>query len=287
MKIDHIIRSSAYLIAAIGSTLTCTAEPAVDAPCFARFVPERMDDFAWENDRVAFRVYGPALWAKPEERCSSGIDVWVKKVRYPIINKWLKTKLKGGYHKDHGEGADFYKVGKTLGCGGLGYWVDGKLQFNRHYVSHKVIKGSGKSIEFELTYAPLEVGGKTITETKRISMEAGSNLFKVQNSFRIEGGGSVTAAIGILLREGKDEIQHGNKWLGYAEPVHKKNGQTYCGVVLTQPAEFKKAEGHALMLVPVKDGETLTYYAGAAWSKGLDFKNAEQWVDYLKQAALK
>ena len=25
-----------------------------------RFVPERRDDFAWENDRIAFRVYGPA-----------------------------------------------------------------------------------------------------------------------------------------------------------------------------------------------------------------------------------
>ena len=29
----------------------------------ARNVPERMDDFAWENDRVAYRVYGPALQA--------------------------------------------------------------------------------------------------------------------------------------------------------------------------------------------------------------------------------
>ena len=25
----------------------------------ARFVPERTDDFAWENDRVAFRTFGP------------------------------------------------------------------------------------------------------------------------------------------------------------------------------------------------------------------------------------
>ncbi len=197
----------------------------------------------------------------------------------------MKTKRKGGYHKDTGEGADFYKVGKTLGCGGLGFWVDGKLNLNRHYVSQKVIKGTGKSLEFELTYAPLEVDGKTITETKRISMDAGSNLFKVQNTFRIKGGGSVMAAIGIVLREGKDELQHGENWLSYAEPVSKKDGQTYCGAVLTKPAEFKKADGHALMLVSVKDGETLTYYAGAGWSKGLDFKNAAEWLAYLKKAA--
>ena len=26
---------------------------------FSRFVPERIDDYAWENDLVAFRTYGP------------------------------------------------------------------------------------------------------------------------------------------------------------------------------------------------------------------------------------
>ncbi|MDB4293588.1 DUF4861 domain-containing protein, partial [Maribacter sp.] len=27
--------------------------------CYSRFVPERTDDYAWENNRVAFRTYGP------------------------------------------------------------------------------------------------------------------------------------------------------------------------------------------------------------------------------------
>ena len=33
--------------------------PAEGPTTFARFVPERTDDFAWENERVAFRTYGP------------------------------------------------------------------------------------------------------------------------------------------------------------------------------------------------------------------------------------
>ena len=33
--------------------------PASPATTFSRFVPERTDDYAWENDRVAFRTYGP------------------------------------------------------------------------------------------------------------------------------------------------------------------------------------------------------------------------------------
>src|SRR5262245_33955903 len=33
------------------------------ARAYGRFVPERKDDVAWENDRIAYRVYGPALEA--------------------------------------------------------------------------------------------------------------------------------------------------------------------------------------------------------------------------------
>ena len=36
-----------------------------DGATYARFVPEREDDFAWENDLVAFRAYGPAMRRRP------------------------------------------------------------------------------------------------------------------------------------------------------------------------------------------------------------------------------
>lgn len=273
------------LAALAGEKTTPASNPTMDdkdEKAFCRFVPERLDDFAWENDRIAFRMYGPKMWTIPAKRCSSGVDVWVKKVRYPIIDKWYK---RGNYHQDKGEGADFYAVGKTLGCGGLGFWSNDKLHLNRHYVSHKVIKGEGDRIEFELTYAPLEIDGTSVTESKRISMETGSNLFKVQNTFRISGGGSVMAAVGIVLREGDDDLRHGKNWIGYAEPPSPKDGQTYCGLVLENPAEFKKTDGHALLLVPVNDGDTLTYRAGAAWSQGLDFKNGSEWMTYLQNQA--
>ncbi len=40
-----------------------------DFRVYGRFVRERFDDFAWENDRVAHRVYGPAL------------ETWVRRSR--------------------------------------------------------------------------------------------------------------------------------------------------------------------------------------------------------------
>lgn len=91
---------------------------------FAKYIPERLDDFAWENDRIAFRVYGEALeTAKGNALISSGVDVWGKRVSHPIVEKLYKSK---NYHKDQGEGLDFYKVGTSRGCGGLSFVKDGK-----------------------------------------------------------------------------------------------------------------------------------------------------------------
>ena len=33
--------------------------PVTGTSTYSRFVPERTDDYAWENDQVAFRTYGP------------------------------------------------------------------------------------------------------------------------------------------------------------------------------------------------------------------------------------
>jgi hypothetical protein len=80
--------------------------PVFPARVFARYVPERVDDFAWENDRIAHRTYGPALStpaAGQDQMVSSGIDVWCKRVRYLIVDRWYnkaaatitRTKARG------------------------------------------------------------------------------------------------------------------------------------------------------------------------------------------------
>lgn len=53
--------------------------------------PERVDDVAWENDRIAFRTYGPALQATGEK--AYGCDIWVKCVSEPIVDMRYKTEL--------------------------------------------------------------------------------------------------------------------------------------------------------------------------------------------------
>jgi hypothetical protein len=40
--------------------------PAFETKTYCRFIPERKDDFAWEKDKIAHRMYGKALEATPK-----------------------------------------------------------------------------------------------------------------------------------------------------------------------------------------------------------------------------
>ncbi|NEU68475.1 DUF4861 domain-containing protein [Spirosoma agri] len=45
----------------------------VEPKTYCRYVPERYDDFAWENDKVAFRIYGAALNGRSDNAYGSDI----------------------------------------------------------------------------------------------------------------------------------------------------------------------------------------------------------------------
>src|ERR1035437_4046954 len=138
---------------------------------YGRFVRERFDDFAWENDRIAHRTYGKALetW-KEEPLTSSAIDVWVKRVPYLVINGWYMLE---NYHLDHGEGADFYSAGTTRGNGGDGLWAADKLWVSKNFVNSRVLACGPIRVLFELTYEPFEANGTKVSEVRRIALDDG------------------------------------------------------------------------------------------------------------------
>ena len=93
---------------------------------FGRYVPERKEDFAWENDKIAFRMYGKELEKTPKEM-GLGVDVWVKRTERMIINERYK---RGEYHIDHGDGMDYYHVGFSLGAGNMMPYVNDSIYFD-------------------------------------------------------------------------------------------------------------------------------------------------------------
>ncbi|MDE7442564.1 MAG: DUF4861 domain-containing protein, partial [Muribaculaceae bacterium] len=85
------------------------------AKVYGRLFPERKDDLAWENDKAAYRAYGPALERSGEQ--AFGYDIWTKSVDTLILEQRYHDALvnKISFHVDHGNGMDDYTVGPTLG----------------------------------------------------------------------------------------------------------------------------------------------------------------------------
>ena len=142
------------------------------------------DDVAWETDRIAYRIYGQGLW-KVDSLLSSGVDIWVKRVRDPIVDKWYK-KGHDGYHHDNGEGADFFDVGQSLGAGGTAIWKNDSLYRAWNFKNWKIIANGPVRAIFELYYQPWDAPGLRVTEVKRVAIDAGHNLNHVTSIFRAE-----------------------------------------------------------------------------------------------------
>ena len=71
------------LLAAAAALCACSQEKKV----MARFVPERSDDFVFENNLIAGRFYGEALEGNPT---SPGLDIWVKLPGKLVAYEWYK-----------------------------------------------------------------------------------------------------------------------------------------------------------------------------------------------------
>jgi rhamnogalacturonyl hydrolase YesR len=261
--------------------------PARGAKAYARFVPERMDDFAWENDRIAFRMYGPAL-IKGEGTISSGIDVWVKSTPRLVIDKWYAGD---DYHRDHGEGLDAYNVRGSRGCGGLGIWSDGKLYPSSNFASWRILENGPKRVAFELTYDVWDANGLAVAEAKRIALAAGSHFNRIESTFHTRSEAPLEVGIGIAKRAGDDghwQEQASEGWFSYWEPDSPPNGHTACAVILPGPIKrFADTPNDRIAIIAVAPNKPFVYRAGAGWSKSGEFPDARAWEKYVQREALK
>lgn len=264
---------------------------------YARYVPERFDDFAFENDRIGHRMYGPALEspaAGSNRMTGSGIDVWTKRVRYPVIDRWY---LKGGgaYHRDTGEGLDFYSAGQGRGAGGTGVWRDGVLHPSNNWETWRVLANGPIRTVFELNYALWDAGeGLKVSETKRFTIDAGRNLHRVESAFKTwPEAENFTLAIGLGKHEAPapdPQFQGASEagWMTLWETYRVAEAAELGTAVIrdeARPVRFVEGDRDFLMLMPVQDGETQTYFLGAGWTRSGDFDDRAAWLAYVKAFA--
>jgi hypothetical protein len=255
-----------------------------DFRAYGRFVRERFDDFAWENDLIAHRTYGKALitW-KGEPLTSSSIDVWSKRVSKLVINDWYMVD---NYHTERGEGLDAYSAGATRGCGGSGIWANNQLYVPSNFVDSRVLANGPIRVMFELVYEPFDVNGVKVSELLRVSLDAGSQLDHFQSSY-MSPSGNETRAMAIGIKKVKDQqkefnAEHG--WLATWEPMEKNLGMQGLAAIVN-PGEFgKQAEDKQNNLIVLKPGtETASYWAGFAWDRAGKITSSEAWNKYVQE----
>ena len=273
--------------------------------CHGQLHPERKDDFAWENDRGAYRVYGPAL-ERSKER-SYGIDVWTKNtpelvvddryyiedvVTIPRIdslyrNNWHKRDSLYriiSYHYDHGRGLDPYRVGASLGCGAPALMVGDSIVMPYCFERYEVLDEGPLRFTVRLVQSPRMVCGVKVVEQRQITLDKGSNFCKMMVSYsppkqgELEG---VSLCSGVVLQpEDRESYVLGQNYVSYTDPTDQPNvhqAPLYVAVLFPNgTVTTKRQDNHVLGIVSNYDFKPYTYYFGSAWAK-YDVRTEEEW----------
>ena len=292
-------------------TIRKGATPKFPVVCDGTIHPERKDDFAWENDRGAYRVYGPAL-ERSRER-SYGIDVWTKNtpelvvddryyiedvVMMPKVDSLRRVNRQRGdslyrinsYHHDHGRGFDPYKVGATLGCGAPALMVGDSIVMPYCFERFEVLTRGPLRFQVCLRQSPRVVCGDTIRESRIITLDKGSNFCRMEVWYGgadklkarcADGGKSLSLCSGVVIqREDPEPVILADRYVAYTDPTDQPNvhhAPLFVAALFPEgQVETKRQGGHALGIVRNYQGEHYTYYFGSAWSK-YDVRTEEEW----------
>lgn len=297
-----------YIFAALLSLTSC--QPEVQR-VYGRYVPERKDDFAWENEYAAFRMYGPAL--RPENP-SNGVDLWLKSSSELVVDSFYYREYVLGlpYHINYGKGLDCYKVGHTAGCGGLVVVCDSQTYVGGAYDRWEIIEQTNDKLVFRLEYDSLLVGNQVLQESITITAQAGQLFNKAEvvltsasnhqfESPLLVGGGIymhdtidnyiVCDKCG-LVSYAEDALSDKNAAkMNYEHNGSTTQGRSYVAVITPSASQQGIVDGNLVSLKPYTLGDTLVYYFGAGWSNWYNednkqaFATDEAWFETIKTIA--
>ncbi|WP_081996108.1 glycoside hydrolase family 88 protein [Croceibacterium mercuriale] len=248
--------------------------------------PYRFDDLLWENDRVAHRIYGPALEME-EPPSGSGIDAWGKDVPYPFMERQLQS---GKQHDYLGEGIDFYNVGQSRGAGALGIWQDNKLWTSRNWSAYRILTNGPDVADFEVDYAAWPVGvGRSVSETRRFTLPVGTNFTRITSTLTSDKPGELLVGIGIQKRPtttpGAGTYTADRQAGRFSMWTPEDPDRGAMGVALmVDPGmivDVRQDADNYLVIVRVQPGQPFVYYLGSAWSKGHQVHDAAGWTQMV------
>jgi hypothetical protein len=283
--------------------------------CQGGLHPERKDDFAWENDRGCYRVYGPALERTGER--SYGIDVWTKNMPQPVVNdryyiedvvtipridsiyrhNWARRDSiyrTISYHYDHGYGLDPYKVGASLGCGAPAIMLGDSIVMPYCFERYEVLDEGPLRFTVRLWQSPRVVDGDTVREQRLIQMDRGSNFCRMTVSYEGLTKPRRLCAGVVVQKEDPQPVVLQPSYVSYTDPTDQPKvhqSPLYVATLfpdgdvttrrIAAPSAKSGYDSHAVGFIENYQGEPFTYYFGSAWSK-YDVRTPQEWQQRIE-----
>lgn len=265
-------------------TVTAGVREPYDTLAYSRYVPERADDYAYENNLVAGRIYGPAL-ADPR---TFGSDIWLKSTDRLIIDEWY---AKNDYHHNYGEGMDCYKVANTLGGGALAPYVGDRIIIGDNYAEQERICNGPVRTKAVLKYDEINVDGNLVTTVKEISLDANSRFLKTSTWFDAVSIQEIPVVLGAVMHDVVARTD-GDHYIAFTEKASdssdpERDGNISVGLVVDaaeQGVEAATMDGHAVLKAVATSGKRFDVWTGSGWSQG-GVESPEAWADVVKDFA--
>ncbi len=302
------------------------AEPkeAYTSKVFGRQFPESNNDFTWENDMNAVRVYGDGT-----QQRAHGYDIWTKSTSELVVEERYKRdlspelrarieelKVAGNTREanrllktislgvDHGNGLDAYVVGASLGGGAAALMERGSIIYPSNYTDYEILDNGPLRLTVKFTYAPIKINGRdNVVETRTHVVDAGTCYTKSYVSFS-DVVRSTPIVAGIVMAGAKSRQATVSKAEGYATYADANrqdvgDGVIYVGTIF--PGAVKSAgimpfvdndserkgmglTGHVVLIGDYLPKSEFVYYWGSMWAK-YKIATYEEWVSYTAQRA--
>ena len=257
-----------------------TGTPEVfETRAYSRHVPERFDDFAWENDLIAGRIYGPAL----NTPRTLGSDIWVKCTPRLVIDEWF---AKDDYHHNHGEGMDCYKVANTLGGGALAPVWGKKVVIGDNWQTLEHVCDGPVMSRTTLTYS-FPVGEMEASLKREFTVEAGSRF--VKNVMTYDAPCDSLDVILGAMDHGVKYLESGCHWVAFCEAASdytkdpELDGDIYVALVMDPAVKcrFKRIGSHVGLVTRIASGKPVTVWTASGWSQG-GVESPKAWTEYVQ-----
>ena len=253
-----------------------------DTLAYSRYVPERKDDYAYENNLVAGRIYGPAL----KDPRTFGPDIWLKCTERMVINDWFAA---GDYHHNHGEGMDCYKVANTLGGGACAPCSEEKIFIGDNWAVQEHICDGPVRTQAAFSYHEFDVDGVKVSAERTLTLDANTRLVHWTTVFHSEKD-SIDVVLGAVMHNVISRAD-GENFIAFTEQASdsknpERDGNISIGLILDKPfkATAGTMDGHAVLKFKVKCGETIHFWTASGWSQG-GVASPEEWNEYVSGQA--